>query len=184
MSVSKDKKRGTWLYHGYYRDATNARRQYCRRGFETKREAKEAERAFLEASVKVRPSITLDELVLRYHEEYEIMGIKEATLISNESYYRNHIQESLGRVQLSKFTAPLVTQFMSSVAKRKQKNGTPYSVATINKTKEVLSKYLSYAMRLGFIDYNPCMAVGRFKRPSDYNTKTPNFWEVLSFLCG
>ena len=100
MSVSKDKKRGTWLYHGYYRDATNARRQYCRRGFETKREAKEAERAFLEASVKVRPSITLDELVLRYHEEYEIMGIKEATLISNESYYRNHIQESLGRVQL------------------------------------------------------------------------------------
>ena len=27
MSVSKDKKRGTWLYHGYYRDATNARRQ-------------------------------------------------------------------------------------------------------------------------------------------------------------
>lgn len=181
MSVSKDKKRGTWLYHGYYRDATNARRQYCRRGFETKREAKEAEHAFLEASAKVRPSITLDELVLRYHEEYEIMGIKEATLISNESYYRNHIRESLGRVQLSKFTAPLVTQFMSSVAKRKQKNGTPYSVATINKTKEVLSKYLSYAMRLGFIDYNPCMAVGRFKRPSDYNTKAPNFWEVKTF---
>lgn len=121
MSVSKDKKRGTWLISGYYRDATGTRQHYCRRGFETKREAILAERSFLEASVKVRPSITLDELVLRYHEEYEIMGIKEATLISNESYYRNHIQESLGRVQLSKFTAPLVTQFMSSVAKRKQK---------------------------------------------------------------
>ena len=97
MSVSKDKKRGTWLYSGYYRDATNTRRQYCRRGFETKREAKEAERSFLEAAVQVRPSITLNELVLRYHEEYEVMGIKEATLISNESYYRNHIKDSLGK---------------------------------------------------------------------------------------
>ena len=41
MSVSKDKKRGTWLISGYYRDATGTRQHYCRRGFETKREAKE-----------------------------------------------------------------------------------------------------------------------------------------------
>lgn len=181
MSVIKDKKRGTWYFHGYYRDVAGTRRVYCRRGFPTKKEAKEAEHAFLVSASVVRPSITLDELVLRYHNDFEVMGVKEATLISNESYYRNHIKEDLGSVQLSKFTAPLVTQFMASVAKRKQKDGRQYSVATINKTKEVLSKYLTYAVRLGFIEYNPCRAVGRFKRPADYDTKTPNFWEVKTF---
>lgn len=182
MSVIKDKKRGTWYFHGYYRDVAGARHVYCRRGFSTKKEAKEAEHAFLVSCVNVRPAVTLDELVLKYHEDYVVMGVKEATLISNESYYKNHIKSDLGDVLLSKFTAPLITQFMATVSKKKQADGSPYSVATINKVKEVLSKYLTYAVRLGYIEYNPCRSVGRFKRADDYKLQqAPNFWEVSTF---
>lgn len=181
MSVSKDKKRGTWLFSGYYRDVTGARQHYCRRGFATKREAKEAEQAFLLGAAKVRPDITFDELVLRYHEDFPALGIKEATLLSNESYYYNHIQPQLGAAKISKLTAPVLTHFMSDMAKKKQPDGSTYAVATINKVKEVLSKYLAYAVRLGFLEYNACHAIPRFKRPAELHASRENFWEVSTF---
>ena len=185
MSVVKDENgRKTWGFHGYYRDATGVRRQYHRRGYPTKKEAKEAEHAFLLSMSKVRPSITLDELVHLYHENFPSLGVKEATLISNESYYHNHIQSDLGDVQLSKMTTPLLTQFMSKKAQEKKPDGSLFAVATINKTKEVLSKYLAYAVQLGFLEYNPCHAVPRFKRPEDIPKsldKMENFWEISTF---
>ena len=181
MSVSKDKKRGTWLYHGYYREVTGKRTQYCHRGFATKREAKEAESAFLLSAARVRTDITLDELVQLYHHDFPALGIKEATLISNEGYYNIHIKPSLGAAKLSSLTAPVVTQFMTEASKKTQPGGKPYSVATINKIKEVLSKYLTYAVRLGYLEYNACHAVPRFKRPGDIPKQSENFWEVSTF---
>lgn len=182
MSIIKDKDRGTWGFHGYYRDVAGVRHTYRRRGFKTKKEAKEAEHAFLIGAVSSRPSITLDDLVIKYHEDFPGLGIKTSTLISNESYYRNHIKADLGQVQLSAFTAPLVSQWQSKLATRKQENGKPYAVNTINKAKDALSKYLSYAVRLGYLEYNPCHAVPRFKRPEELpDNEKLKFWEVSTF---
>ncbi len=51
MSVVKDENgRKTWGFHGYYRDAAGVRRQYHRRGYSTKKEAKEAEQRLLKKS--------------------------------------------------------------------------------------------------------------------------------------
>lgn len=184
MSVKKDMKRGSWYCYGFYRDAAGKRHQYKRRGFATKKDAQRAEQAFLLVAGKSRPTITLDDLVLRYREDFPSLGVKEATLISNESYYRNHIQSDLGGVQLSKMTTPLLTQFMSKKAQEKKPDGSLFAVATVNKTKDVLSKYLAYAVQLGFLEYNPCHAVPRFKRPEDIPKsldKMENFWEISTF---
>ena len=177
MSVLKDKNRGTWAYHGYYRDVTGVRHQYHQRGFATKREAKEAETGFLLAARKKRPGITLNELVLLYRENFPALGIKESTLISNESYYKNHIQEHLGAARIDSLTAPAITRWLSLLAKQKQENGQPFSVATVNKSRDVLSKYLSYAVRLGYLEYNPAECTYETKKcPCD-------FWDSKTGEC-
>lgn len=55
------------------------------------------------------------------------------------------------------------------------------AVRTINKAKEVHSKYLSYAVRLGYLEYNSARGIPAFKRPDEIPDKAPNFWEVSTF---
>lgn len=43
MPVFKDEKRGTWYVMAWYRDWTGARKQKCKRGFPTKRDAQDWE---------------------------------------------------------------------------------------------------------------------------------------------
>lgn len=180
MSVRKDQQRNTWLYEGSYRDAAGEVQRYKKRGFATKKEAKEAEHAFLAKARTSRPSITLDELVKRYHEDLPALGIKESTLVSNESYYKKHIKDSLGKLKLSKITVPVLQSWMTDMS-TKLLDGKPYAAETVNKARSVVSKYLVYAVRLGYIDSNPCRDIPRVKRPTDVAKKAPNFWEVDTF---
>ena len=46
MPVFKDEKRGTWYVMAWYRDWTGARKQKCKRGFPTKRDAQDWEHGF------------------------------------------------------------------------------------------------------------------------------------------
>ena len=46
MSVYKDEQRGTWYCIFRYNDWTGSQKQKCKRGFKTKREAKEYEEQF------------------------------------------------------------------------------------------------------------------------------------------
>ena len=47
MSVSKDKKRGTWMVYIRYKDWKGEKQIHTKRGFPTKRDALEYEREFL-----------------------------------------------------------------------------------------------------------------------------------------
>ena len=47
MSVYKDEQRGTWYCMFRYHDWTGKQKQKCKRGFKTKKEAKEYEEEFL-----------------------------------------------------------------------------------------------------------------------------------------
>ena len=47
MSVYKDEQRGTWYCMFRYQDWTGKQKQKCKRGFKTKREAKEYEEQFI-----------------------------------------------------------------------------------------------------------------------------------------
>ncbi len=50
MPVFKDEKRGTWYVMAWYQDWTGERKQKCKRGFATKREAQDWERSFPDAN--------------------------------------------------------------------------------------------------------------------------------------
>lgn len=180
MSVTKDKERGSWYFTGYYRDAADVRRHYCRRGFQTKREAKEAEHAFLVGVKLASPALTLDDLFEQYVVDFHTMGLKEATLINTEDYYHSLIQKDLGKVRLSKLTAPVIIRWVSGISAREYR-GKPYAVGTINKARKVLSKLLSYAVQLGYLQFNPCTNVPAYKRPEAIEEAPSNFWEPRTY---
>ena len=50
MSVYKDEQRGTWYCMFRYNDWTGRQKQKCKRGFKTKREAKEYEEQFMQTT--------------------------------------------------------------------------------------------------------------------------------------
>lgn len=64
MALAKDTQRGTWYFYGYYRDITGKKHRYLRRGFKTKKEAKEAERVYRLTYSNTKQSITLDSHLL------------------------------------------------------------------------------------------------------------------------
>lgn len=182
MSVTKDKKRGTWYFSGYYRDALGRRQHYCRRGFATKKEAREAEHAFVAAASVAQPSITLDELFQKYKANFRLLGIKESTIYEQELYYKVFIKEDIGGARITKLTAPVISEWLASISNRNSpRTKKPYAVGTLNKARSVLSRLLSYAVQNDYINMNPCSRVPLLRNPAEIPDMTPNFWEVDTF---
>ncbi len=179
--MAQIKEDGKWSFYGKIRNLNGSLHRYHKRGYDTKKEAKEAERIYRLARTNKRPSIVLDDLVKVYHENFSSQGVKEVTLITDEGYYKNHIQDQLGNVQLKAITSPLIHGFIGHLADKKMPNGKLYSASTINHAKNVLSKYLRYAVVLGYIEYNPCSNISSFKRVGQVQEEKMNFWELETF---
>lgn len=180
MAVKKDEKKGTWYYYGVYTNFLGKRKQYKKRGFRTKREAKEAEAAFL-ADPDEHTSMTLDEVVNLYVARASAQGVKESTAYSNIKYYNKHIRPVFGRLNVATISASMIETWIIEM-KSKKVSGHFYKYTTINQAKATLSKFLHYACKLGLIRINPCALVPNLK-PDQHEImiKKENFWELSEF---
>lgn len=189
MSVNKDKKTGKWYYSGKYKDITGKYHDYKKRGFSKKSEAKAAEEKFLSKVRGPLSRITLDSLVEMYAEEYVAYNVKESTLIGDESYYHNHIQDVFGSCFVDEIEASHIEQFKIHMINKpkldKQGNVTGrYAEQTINHALNVLSKYLSYAVKKGRLRYNPCTNVKKYRDTEKVikkKSEESNFWEQSEY---
>lgn len=175
MAQKKDTVKGTWYFYGSYVNYEGVRKQYKKRGFATKKEAKEAERLFRLQHNQEKAPTTLDDVFNLFHANFSEMHLKESSLYTTEGYYRNHIQSSLGKLKLSSFSVPFMEQWKSELMRKKKDDGTLYNARTLSKIMGVVSTYFSYAVRLGYMEYNPCSSLSPIKRQSSYN---PTFWEL------
>lgn len=181
MAQRKDTKTNTWYYYGVLRLPGGKSKQYKKRGFSSKGAAKKAEDLFrLSVSDQADPSLTLEQLVELYAMNAAEFDVKESTLVGDEVYYRNHIQEVLGSYRLADINTRVVSSWLEGMAKKKKPDGSLYSPRTINHAKNVLSKYISYAVQSGYIAHNPVRDVRTMKKP-DTLEKVVNFWEVQEF---
>ncbi|MFA1015270.1 site-specific integrase [Dubosiella newyorkensis] len=185
MPVYKDEKRGTWYVDIHYTDQNGKSRHITRRGFKRKGDAKAAEEDILRNLADNLPSsMTLDELVDQFNKNYAIEGIKESTMISNYSVYKQHIHKQLGSTKVKSIKAKTVMDWMSDLIAKEKPDGKKYSENTINNTKMTLSTYLSYAVKLEILESNPCHKVKKYKDQSHMSPKTDaeiNFWSQTEF---
>lgn len=185
MSVNKDKKSGKWYYSGKYKDLEGNYKDYKKRGFTRKSEAKAAEEVFLSKLGVGKHRITLDSLVELYSEEYRAFNVKEATLVGDESYYKNHIKEIFGDKYIDDISTSDVEHFkIHLINKRKPKSDEGYAEQTINHALSVFSKYLSFAVKKGRLSINPCSNVKKYRNTTKIkkHKHNENFWEDHEYI--
>lgn len=172
MSVSKDKKTGKYYYNGKYKTLSGKTVGYKKRGFDKKKDCQKAEVEFLRTVTNNYDRMLLDDLVKLYGRNSMALGIKEATVIGDESYYNNHIKDVFGQTYIDKIDTRAIEGWkMHMITKPKlNKQGEPtngrYAVNTINHAQSVLSKYLSYAVYMGMLQYNTAKNVKKYHDPN------------------
>ena len=103
MPVYKDKAKGTWYVMARYTDWQGERKQKCKRGFPTKRDAQEWERTFLQQT-----SADMDMTFAAFTELYEKdikPRLKENTWMTKEHIIKTKILPFFGQKIISEITS-------------------------------------------------------------------------------
>mgnify|MGYP002084978500 CR=1 FL=1 len=79
MAQQKDIKTGKWMYYGSYIDVDGKRKQYKKRGYDTKKEARLAEDKFRNETENQKIHINFDDLCNRFI-SFQAKRVKKATL--------------------------------------------------------------------------------------------------------
>lgn len=182
MSQHKDPKTGKWYYTGKYRDLLGNRHDYKKRGFNTKKEAKEAEDAFL---LKIKGGygrIKMCSLVKLYHEEMK-STVKGSTLVGYRSIERLHILPFFGDRYIDSIKTLEIARWNKERALTGN-GGRPYDTRYTERMFVHLSGLFTFAVRHRLLSDSPCKYARPYHDPNQIAHKQEsesNFWEVETY---
>lgn len=135
--------------------------QRCIRGFETKREAKEHERQFMQnPSLKpaerstTRSEPLFSDVYNEYQEYVKNRNIRPDTLQNKIGIYKYHIEPFFKDVPIKSMTVGMVKQWQTEMEK-KTYFGKPYTPTYLRTVQSQLNAILNYAVRKGIIPHSP-----------------------------
>lgn len=170
MAVKKDENTNKWYCYGKYKTIAGETKQYKKRGFSTKKEAKEAEHIFLMSNKEGSTRMTLDEVYQEYI-QYSTGRKKETTIIKDKQSYRLYIKDPFGNKPIKNITVKDIIRFQHELSEQGLKN------KYINHIFKIFNKFYSYANKMYMIGYNPISLVGRLQEEKrEYVT-----WEYDEF---
>lgn len=156
---------GTWYFKLFHSKdpLTGKWKQATRRGFASAADAAEAKRTLadeLAAEVaqpkKDRPTLSVVELVERYHVDAEAMGeLTERTLYDQRGYLRNGVAPHLGAIEANRLTPAEARAWMVKLATEGGRQGRPLSSNTIRLYRSMLMKAYAYGLNADLVDANP-----------------------------
>lgn len=152
MSVFKNEEKGYWEVRVYYKDHTGKLKQKHKRGFKTKREAKEWEEQFT-----AKQSCNLDMTFQSFWELYRedmTQRLRENTVRSKDYIVELKIIPYFGKKKIVDITAADVRRWQNDIMK---KGYAPTYLKTINNQ---LSAIFNYAVRYYDLPKNPCQQAG------------------------
>ena len=158
MPVFKDEARGTWYVMVRYQDWTGERKQKCKRGFATKREAQEWERSF-----QMQTSGDLDMTFEAFTELYTKdvkPRLKENTWLTKENIIQKKILPYFGKRKISEITTKDVIAWQNEMLNYRDKNGKVYSPPYLKTLHGQLSAILNHAVRFYGLKSNAAATAG------------------------
>ena len=141
-----------------YQDWTGERKQKCKRGFATKREAQEWERSF-----QMQTSGDLDMTFEAFTELYTKdvkPRLKENTWLTKESIIQKKILPYFGKRKLSEITAKDVMDWQNAIRGLTDAKGKPYSPTYLKTVHNQLSALFNHAVRYYGLQVNPAAKAG------------------------
>lgn len=147
-----------WYANFYYTDWLGQKQHKCKRGFDTKREAQEWERNFLESTSK-DPTITFAALCEKYFEEIE-ERTKPTTQENKESIIEGKLTPYFGKMKICDIDPATVMRWQNELLSYRDEKGKPYSQTYLRSIHNQLSSVMNYAVKFYGLRANPCKVAG------------------------
>ena len=158
MPVFKDEKRGTWYVMAWYRDWTGERKQKCKRGFPTKREAQDWERSF-QMQTTADMDMTFEAFVELYTKDVR-PRLKENTWLTKENIIQKKILPYFGKRKISEITTKDVIAWQNELLAYRDEQRKPYSQIYLKTLHNQLSAIFNHAVRFYELRSNPAAKAG------------------------
>lgn len=171
MAIIKNDKKGTWEVRTYYKDFTGASKQKTKRGFATKREAQDWERAF-----KLQKDQNVDMYFKDFVEIYisdKNQRLKQNTWLMKQNVIETKILPYFGEKKLSEIRTSDIISWQNEVMKMRKANGTPYSSTYLKTIHNQLSAILNHAVNIYGLKVNVARKAGNMGKEQ---TKEMLFW--------
>ena len=158
MPVFKNEDNGTWYVMARYVNWKGDRKQKCKRGFATKREAQEWERMF-----KLQTSSDLDMSFEAFTELYinDVKNrLKENTWLTKEHIIRTKILPYFGKLKISEISTKEIIAWQNEMLAYRDEKKKPYSQTYLKTLHNQLSAIFNHAVRYYELRSNPAAKVG------------------------
>ncbi len=168
--------RTKWYANFYYTDWTGSQKHKCKRGFDTKRAAKEYEVAFLDKYSK-NPTILFSSLASNYMEDMQ-HRLKPTTLRGKQTIIEKKLIPYFGKLQICNIDAEMIRRWQNELIAYRDEKGQPYAETYLYTINAQLSAILNYAVSYYKLPSNPCRIAGFIgKNRAD----EMNFWTQEEF---
>lgn len=149
---------GTWYVMIRYQDWTGARKQKCKRGFSTRKEAADWELQF-KLQKKASVDMTMESFCAMYEEDVR-PSLKQSTWLTKENIIQKKILPYLGKRKVSEITAKDVMDWHNQMRKLKTKTGKPLSPTYLKTIHGQLSTIFNHAVKYYDLSINPARKAG------------------------
>ena len=149
---------GTWYVMIRYQDWTGARKQKCKRGFSTRKEAVDWELQF-KLQKKASVDMTMESFCTMYEEDIR-PSLKQSTWLTKENIIQKKILPYLGKRKVSEITAKDVMDWHNQMRKLKTKTGKPLSPTYLKTIHGQLSTIFNHAVKYYDLSTNPARKAG------------------------
>ena len=176
MAAFKNEKNGTWYVQFRYTDWKGERQQKLKRGFATKREAQEWERAFL---TEKKADITMPfKTFAELYEKDVRPKLKENTWLTKEHIIKTKILPYFEQKRLCDITAKDVIAWQNEIRKETNSSGKNLSQGYLKTIHNQLSALFNHAIRIYGLKLNPAATVGNMGKEE---RKEMDFWTVEEY---
>ena len=158
MSVYKDEKTGKWYALAWYHDWKGEGRQKCKRGFETKKEAQDWERSYVQQNA-AGIDMTFDAFCGLY-EKYRRPRLKESTWLTKANIIKNRLIPTFGKMMMSEIETKHIIAWQNELLAYRDEFKKPYSATYLKTVHNQLVAILNHAVRHYGLKSNPASKVG------------------------
>ena len=158
MPVYKDGCKGTWYVMARYTNWTGERKQKCKRGFATKRDAQEWERTFQQQNA-ADMEMTFQAFTELYERDIK-PRLKENTWLTKEHIIKTKILPYFGKRSISEITTKDVIAWQNELLAYRDEKGKPYSQTYLKTVHNQLSAIFNHAVRHYDLRSNPAAKAG------------------------
>ena len=158
MPIFKNEDNGTWYVMARYTDWKGERKQKCKRGFATKREAQEWERTFQQQTT-ADMDMSFEAFVELYSKDIK-SRLQESTRQTKENIINTKILPYFGKRKISEITTKDVIAWQNELLAYRDEKKKPFSQTYLKTLHNQLSAIFNHAVRFYDLRSNPASKAG------------------------